>query len=119
MKNRINLIDDNAVTNLYKSGWDVPSVVGSTAIAYQFAFERAIKRGIISFVEMNQRIYQLDKVNPIQFNSERLQLADINDFELVMDWVYEFCESIDDFVIIAKKDRPTKNGVVLSLVYTF
>jgi predicted GNAT family acetyltransferase len=156
LMNRINLIVsgegmeidsaiDNAVTYLYKSGRDVPGVVGPTAIARQFAFEWATKKKIIPFVKMNQRIYQLDKVNPIQFTSGRLQLADINDLELVTDWIYEFCESIDekivreeaiklarenlensslyiwkdqDFVSMAKKTRPTKNGIVLSLVYT-
>jgi GNAT superfamily N-acetyltransferase len=156
LMNRINLIVsgegleidsaiDNTVTYLYKSGWDVPGVVGPIAIAHQFAFEWARKKKIIPFVKMNQRIYQLDKVNPIQFNSGKLQLADINDLELVTDWIYEFCESIDekivreeaikkarenlknsslyiwkdhDYVSMAKKARPTKNGVVLSLVYT-
>jgi len=156
LMNRINLIVSgegmeldsaitNAVTYLYKSGRDVPGVVGPTAIARQFAFEWATKKQVIPFVKMNQRIYQLNKVNPIEFSTGKLQLADLNDLELVTDWIYEFHESIDekivreeaikkaaenlensslyiwkdqDFVSMAKKTRPTKNGIVLSLVYT-
>lgn len=145
LMNRINLIVSGEGMELDKSGRDVPGVVGPIEIARQFAFEWATKKQVIPFVKMNQRIYQLNKVNPIEFSTGKLQLADLNDLELVTDWIYEFHESIEekivreeankkamenlensslyiwkdqDFVSMAKKTRPTKNGIVLSLVYT-
>jgi hypothetical protein len=59
----------HAVTYLYKSGRDIPGIVGPTAIANQFAIEWASKKKMIPFVKMNQRIYQLDQVNPMQLTS--------------------------------------------------
>lgn len=136
---------DTAVSYLYDSGRDVPGVIGSTAVARQFAAQWAAKKNLTSFVKMNQRIYRLDQVSPLSYASGKLRLAAAEDVKRVADWIYQFCEEINeqisheealtkaceniensllylwqdqDSVSMAKKTRPTKNGIVLSLVYT-
>ncbi len=133
------------VSYLTKSGIALPGVVGSTALAALFVGEWAAQSNQTPYVKMNQRIYRLDKVNPIMYSPGKLIMATDKELELVADWIYRFFEEIDEtinheeklkkariniesgslyiwqddaYVSMAKKTRPTRNGIVLSLVYT-
>jgi predicted GNAT family acetyltransferase len=134
-----------AAAHLTEAGAEVPGIVGPPAIAGQLAGIWASAKGKTAFVKMNQRVYRLDKAKPIPYSSGRIRTADAGDLELVADWIHEFAVSIgenvsrDDAaakasenirsgslylwedgrpVSMAKKTRPTRNGIVLSLVYT-
>lgn len=131
--------------HLHASGAEVPGVVGPPDLAGAFADAWASVAGKTAFVKMNQRIYRLDEVNPVPYSPGDLRLAGPGDLALVADWIHEFAESIgenlgreeaaakarenliggslyiwDDGgpVSMAKKTRPTRHGIVLSLVYT-
>jgi predicted GNAT family acetyltransferase len=134
-----------AAAHLIEAGAEVPGIVGPPAIAGQLAGTWASAKGKTPFVKMNQRVYRLDEVKPISYSAGSLRAADAGDLGLVADWIHEFAVSIgenvsrDDAaakasenirsgslylwedgrpVSMAKKTRPTRNGIVLSLVYT-
>lgn len=131
--------------NLYEAGRDVPGVVGEQRIAEYIASEWTSITSKALYYTMNQRIYRLDRVEPIRVSQGKLRLAEAADAERVADWIYGFAEEIRDPmsketalakareniagstlyiwdhggpVSMAKKSRPTRNGIVLSLVYT-
>lgn len=134
-----------AATHFIEAGAEVPGIVGPPAIAGPMADLWAFANGKTAFVKMNQRVYRLDEVKPIPYGTGSLRAADPGDLGLVADWIHEFAVSIgenvsrDDAaakasenirsgslylwedgrpVSMAKKTRPTRNGIVLSLVYT-
>lgn len=134
-----------AVDYIYQSGREMPGVVGPVEAAGFTAREWASIAGKTAYVKMNQRIYRLDRVNPVASSPGNIRAAVAGDMELVTDWIYEFAESIREKmsreeaaakasdnirsgslyiwedgrpVSMAKKARPTRNGVVISLVYT-
>lgn len=137
---------DVVIEDIVKLGLEVPGVVGPTAIANLFAEKWAAQKQYTPILKMKQKIYRLDQVNPIQQSSGRLRLAEEGDLQLVADWIYGFATAIQDEhftkekavekaekdihektlylwhdqqpVSMAKKSRPTKNGIVISLVYT-
>ncbi|MEF3302753.1 GNAT family N-acetyltransferase [Paenibacillus sp. GYB003] len=124
---------------------EVPGVVGSVEAAKALAFEWGAAAGKTPFVKMNQRIYRLDRVNPVRISPGALRLAEDGDAELIASWLHEFAESIGETmsreeaaaksrdniasgslyvwedgrpVSMAKKSRPTRHGIVVTLVYT-
>lgn len=134
-----------AAAYLIERGAEPPGVVGPPEIAGQLAFAWASAKQATPYVKMNQRVYRLDEVNPIPVSAGCIRLADTGDLELVADWIHEFAESVEENmsredaaqkarenivsaslyvwedgrpVSMAKKTRPTRNGIVLSLVYT-
>lgn len=134
-----------AVSHLAQTNRDVPGVVGPVGIARQLALEWASARGKQPYVKMNQRIYRLDRVNPVRFSPGALRPAGEADLERIARWIHEFAESIQEKlspdeaaakaretiagstmyvwedgqpVSMVKTTRPTRNGIVLSLVYT-
>lgn len=134
-----------AVSYLSESGMSVPGVVGPTPIAASFATKWASNNNSTPIVKMNQMIYRLDRVNPIGYAPGKLRLAESNDLELIADWILDFNEAIGERieqevarnkareniessslyiwhdevgVSMAKKSRPTRNGIVVTLVYT-
>jgi len=133
------------VSKLAQMNRDVPGVVGPVEAARQIATEWAAARGKTPYVRMNQRIYRLDRVNPVRMSPGKLRLADQGDSERIAGWIHEFAESIEEKmsrevaaakardhiagstmylwedgqpVSMVKKSRSTRNGIVLSLVYT-
>jgi predicted GNAT family acetyltransferase len=134
-----------AAAHLIEQGAELPGVVGPPEIAGQLAFAWASAKQATPYVKMNQRVYRLDEVNPIPVSAGNIRLAEAGDLELVADWIHEFAESVGENmsredatlkardnivsaslylwedgrpVSMAKKTRPTRNGIVLSLVYT-
>lgn len=96
-------------------------------------------------VEMRQRIYRLDTVNPVPLSQGQLRLADSADQDLLSEWIQEFCREAltgispeqakqmaasgiaskafyiwedGEAVSMVKKSRPTYNGISLNLVFT-
>ncbi len=135
-----------AVEGLAALGASVPGVVGEPEIAAAFAQDWEAKNGCSSETVMNQRIYRLDKVNEIPRGPGDLRNAEEADTELVARWIHDFSidsrepvsydtavrkanDSIGESslylwendgkpVSMAKSARPTRHGVVISLVYT-
>ncbi|GAA3402501.1 GNAT family N-acetyltransferase [Paenibacillus hodogayensis] len=135
-----------AVSHLVRWNRHVPGLVGSVEVARQFAEEWAEAAGKTAVVKMNQRVHRLDAVNPVRISPGRLQLAGEDDAALIAGWVHEFAESVGErmtaeeaktrtreaiagstlflwtdagkAVSMAKKTRPTRSGIALSLVYT-
>jgi predicted GNAT family acetyltransferase len=134
-----------AVSYLIQENINIPGIIGPTHIATEFAETWKKQNNSSILVSMKQRIYKLDEVNEIKQNPGRLRVATMDDVELVTSWVYDF--SVDALepisrhqapslaekgineasiylwedkkpVSMAKKTRPTKNGVVINLVYT-
>lgn len=136
---------DTAINDISNAGLEIPGIVGPKEMAHQFAQKWALRKNYHPVLIMNQRIYRLDQVHPIRYSSGQLRLANSRDMDLVAAWIYEFCESIDEKmtweeasekannniheqslflwcdpqpVSMAKKTRPTKNGIVIGVVYT-
>lgn len=126
--------------------FSIPGIIGERKLATSFAKVWKVKTGIELIADMEQLIYQLDEVNEATIGPEEMRLANEKDTELISDWIYEFSLitpehlSIEDskikavefinektvyllvdggsIVSMAKESRPTKNGVVVTLVYT-
>ncbi|HEX6923218.1 MAG TPA: GNAT family N-acetyltransferase [Bacillales bacterium] len=134
-----------AVSFLKESGIQIPGVIGERNLAEKFAriWTEQDEGGFT--VQMEQRIYRLDKVNPVDKKPGQLRMAKMADLALVSDWIYAFSvdanepmgrEEADELaqkkiqqesiflwedqrvVSMAGKSRPTKNGATVSLVYT-
>ncbi|XEC95570.1 GNAT family N-acetyltransferase [Paenibacillus tarimensis] len=135
-----------AAFEIARSGLHVPGVVGPTEISELFAREWASLTNKDAYVKMHQKIYRLDQVNPVRRSSGYIRKAELSDLPVVSEWLYDFSNSIladsitreestikmQQFigdstlylwvdqvpVAMAKKARPTKNGTVVTYVYT-
>lgn len=134
-----------AVTYLLDENIKIPGVVGPKELATLFASTWEEKSGGIKIVSMDQRIYKLEKVNPVHSRSGHLRVATRHDLDLVADWIYDFAKvevrpltkdeamrTAERFigngtlylwednipVSMVNKTRPTKNGIVVNCVYT-
>jgi predicted GNAT family acetyltransferase len=144
--NGINEAINEAVIYLSKAGHSIPGVVGTNEVATTFAEAWKKKHSSPISVSMRQRIYRLDTVNNLTLSSGKLRVANLNDIDLISKWVYDFSEEALDpiskeqvkelveqgindssiflwedqqaIVSMAKKTRPTRNGVVINLVYS-
>jgi predicted GNAT family acetyltransferase len=133
-------------SKLYKNGWHIPGVISEIETARIFATHwskiarKAIREG------MRQRIYELRKVNPVQFPDGTFRQATIEDLDRATKWSHSFhadCfgdsehPKIDDYQIksiieegnlffwsdpepvsMAGLTRPTPHGISVSYVYT-
>jgi uncharacterized protein len=136
---------EEIVRLLVNTGSVVPGVVGPTAAVRGFANLWGRSKGLTPIVKMNQRIYKLDQVNPLRRSPGKLIPAKQQHTALVEEWIFNFTNEIGDpisreeaslkakeniasstlylwqdheVVSMAKKSRPTKNGIVVTLVYT-
>lgn len=128
------------------NGITLPGIIGEKELANLFQITWQKVTGQTSQVGMRQRIYRLDQVNEIDYSPGQLRLATIDDLSFVTEWVYEFVKVTPDLITMeeaeklartsidtssmylwlvddipvsmAKKVRPTKNGIVINLVYT-
>lgn len=134
-----------AVASVNNLGMKIPGVIGPKALAADFASEWTQLVDCGQETKMEQRIYKLEKVIDVPQSKGKLRIATEDDLELIADWTYQFSmvtpetltldgarslaergineSSIfiwDDNgpVSMAKKARPTKNGVVVNLVFT-
>ncbi len=134
-----------AVTSIKGSEMMLPGIIGPKELAGEFASEWLQQVGCGLEVKMEQRIYKLEKVNNVPLNNGKLRVATEDDLELIVDWTYQFSlvtpehltlegarklakRGIEESSIfiwddngpvsMAKKARPTKNGIVVNLVFT-
>ena len=135
-----------AVQKFAEAGLKFPGVTGEKLLAELFAEEWKNVTGIESFIGMQQGIYKLTKLNPIPVNQGYLRQAVPTDTTLVSKWIKEFSDytvespSYEEChekaieyirqqslylwieqnrpVSMVKWARPTKNGIVVTLVYT-
>lgn len=129
-----------------KSGWRVPGVIGEEKAARTFATNWSDIVGTTIHDGMRQRIYELRKVNPIQYPKGIFRQATIDDMLRAIKWSHSFhtdCfgdsghPKIDDHqtkamieegnlffwddpepVSMAVLARPTPHGISVGLVYT-
>ncbi|QOR65029.1 GNAT family N-acetyltransferase [Cytobacillus suaedae] len=134
-----------AVTSIKGTGMNLLGVIGPEALAEEFASEWLQQVGCGLEIKMEQKIYKLEKVNKVPLSNGKLRLATEDDLELIVDWTYQFSlvtpeqltlegarklaeRGIEESSIfiwddngpvsMAKKARPTKNGIVVNLVFT-
>lgn len=134
-----------AAERLLASNWKIPSVIGEPQVATAFANAWERHTRCRSSISMQQRIYKLEQVNSVPYRKGQLRLAEQRDVEIAARWIAAFsidvrepvtteaalqkatdfiaCSSLyfwDDQgpVCMAVKNRPTRNGIVVSLVYT-
>ncbi|PKL76729.1 MAG: hypothetical protein CVV27_08790 [Candidatus Melainabacteria bacterium HGW-Melainabacteria-1] len=123
-------------------------LVAPTELAKAFARQWQACTGKSSHIEMNQRVYALSKVKPLQLPAGSYRLAQMGDLGLLLEWVEAFIaealpherpdrdgirtatlrqikagdlgawEHQDQIVSMAARTRPTLNGTAISLVYT-
>ena len=136
---------DAAVSFLLQEGISPPGVIGPREVATRFASSWSQRTGCTLTVRMEQMIYRLDRVNEIPFSPGSLIQATQAHVDLVADWMVAFSEvtleplnksdaqevaekriSAADLylwhdgcpVSMARKARPTTNGIVVTGVYT-
>jgi uncharacterized protein len=124
-----------------------PGIVAPKDTAHLIEAEWKKLTGAGSELVMDQRIYILDKVNDLPYAGGTLALASEKDEDLVAGWISGFSRATPENTLsieegrkkarqfiaersvylwladgrpvsMAKKARPTKNGVVVNLVYT-
>jgi len=143
--NNLDAAIDQSILFLRKKEILVPGVIGPREMATKFAFSWAQATRHTPIIKMEQMIYRLDEVNEIELSSGRLILAEQKDIDLVGNWIFEFSKVTLETVSLAEarrkaefaikesyvflwedkipvsmalKARPTKNGIVISAVYT-
>lgn len=137
---------EKAITYLLENEINVPGVIGAIDIAKRFAEMWESKTNCKLNIEMNQRIYRLDRVNDVPLSKGKMRLASLEDIDLVSEWFYNFINEIGEkadkkraiksaeyFVGNSKiylweidgnpvsmvgSSRKTENGIVISHVYT-
>ncbi|WP_164821222.1 GNAT family N-acetyltransferase [Paenibacillus koleovorans] len=133
-------------THVLQSGWSLPGIVGPLEASEAIAKAWAAKSRQIAIVKMNQKIYRLDQVCPGMVGPGELVCAEAEHQQLVADWLFAFSAAVgealsreaalqkaaDDIrsrsiylwrteagiVSMAKRSRPTRNGIVIAIVYT-
>jgi uncharacterized protein len=134
-----------AVKSINNKGVTLPGVIGPKALAAEFAEEWAKQVDCGQETKMEQRIYKLEKVIDVPQSNGKLRLATVADLELIVDWTFQFSLVTEEKITLdgarklaergisessifiwddngpvsmAKKARPTKNGIVVNLVFT-
>jgi predicted GNAT family acetyltransferase len=142
--------DDNALEilaeKLMKANINLSRVIGEKTISRRFAQVWAEKNNIGFKLNMNLRVYFLDKVNEVENVRGYLRIAKEEDKALIAKWIYNFDRDANTGepdmekaikmaetkikdgeiylwednvpVAMAASSRKTKNGIVISLVYT-
>jgi predicted GNAT family acetyltransferase len=136
---------DASVSFLLQENVAPPGVIGPRDIAARFASAWERGTGCTTTVQMEQMIYRLDRVNEVAFSPGKLVCATGEHLDLVADWMLAFSEvTLERMdragarerakeaneaarvylwqdrvpVSMAWKARPTRNGIVVSGVYT-
>jgi uncharacterized protein len=125
---------------------NIPGLVGEKNITNQLAKELTLLRNDIPSIQMNQRLYKLEKVVKKPLTDGRLVKMTIHNLSLIADWVYQFCMDIDEsisrmgaeikatdllekgrvygwevdgeIISMANAARPTKSNITINFVYT-
>lgn len=125
---------------------EIPGFVGEKELTTELAFYIADIKGIHAHVQMNQKIYKLEKVKKNTKSKGKLRKVEEKDHNTIKDWVYQFCNEVKQpisleeaikktkemihkgnlvawekngkLVSMAYATRPTKNNITISYVYT-
>jgi uncharacterized protein len=125
---------------------DIPGFIGEKDLTSRLAKEITNLRNKIPFIQMNQRLYKIDKIEKKAFDTGRLIRMKLENLSLVKEWVYQFCIDIDEkmsnedaeikaknlieqgkvygwevegeIVSMANASRPTKTNITVNFVYT-
>lgn len=124
----------------------VSGIIGDRNLVLEIADKLLGLYGIRYKVQMNQKIYELQKVKKPPQGKGSLRKAELTDLPLISNWVYQFCEDINEqisvetarkkaeeiitnqslyvweinelVVSMANTTRPTQNNITINLVYT-
>jgi len=92
-------------TTLHEQNWSAPGVIGEKRAVDRFASHWTKLTRTTSRTGMNQRIYELRKVNSIKMPNGNFRQATIDDLDLALKWGYQFY--IDCF---GTADQPESSG---------
>ena len=134
-----------SVSFLLREGVTPPGVIGPRDVASSFASAWRQHTGCTLVTQMEQMIYQLDRVNELAFSPGKLICATAEHADLAADWIVAFSEVTHERVdrpealeragamieasrlylwhdeapvSMAWRARPTRRGIVVSGVYT-
>ncbi|GGE39806.1 acetyltransferase [Pullulanibacillus camelliae] len=125
----------------------VPGFIGAAELVNPFVHMCEEKFGVKTEVKMKQRIYRLDRVQPIEVCLGHLRVAKLRDSQYIEKWYTAFSlEALNEAILeekvkqqvklgiaaeaihvwevdgqpvsMAKCSRPTDNGITVTLVYT-
>jgi GNAT superfamily N-acetyltransferase len=124
----------------------IPGIVGPVTVVESLAKQRNLQGLGQPDSVMNQRIYQISRLEDIPYSSGSLKRVEIGDINLIRSWIQAFREDIGEpasleaaeqmgkkaieekslymwkdgphYVSMAGHVRPTKNGTVIGYVYT-
>ena len=136
---------ESSVSYLLSEGVKLPGVIGARDVATGFATAWSRRTGCALTVQMEQMIYRLDRVNDLALAPGKLVRATPEHTELVAGWLIPFSEvahnpldragalaRAQDMIAastvylwadgapvsMAGRARPTRHGIVVSIVYT-
>lgn len=124
-----------------------PGIIGHPEIAKAFANAWCHAHGISYRIQMEQRIYRLNKVNDVPLNKGCLRLATSRELDQIAQWIYHFITEVGETITkedasnkanmhiseaklyvwddgngvatsMALRSRTTRHGIVIALVYT-
>lgn len=125
---------------------EIPGFIGEKEFTIELAKHIAKVRGLQANVQMNQRIYKLEKVKKKANTKGKLRKIEEKDKHKIKEWVYEFCNEInlplsleeadkkakemiktgnavawevnEELVSMANATRTTNNNITINYVYT-
>lgn len=99
-----NIIDKEAVNCLIDGlkDHDIPGVMTEKALAECFAEEYTARKGLTATITMNQRIYELQEVNPEVKQFGKLRLMEEKDMYFFPYWL----EAFDAALVYGNKEMP-------------
>jgi uncharacterized protein len=125
---------------------DIPGFIGEKDLTSQLAKEITNLRKRVPYIQMNQRLYCLNKIEKQPAENGKLIRMEFVNLPLVKEWVYQFCIDINepmsrkdaetkakdliergrvygwdidgDIVSMANASRPTKTNITVNFVFT-
>jgi uncharacterized protein len=125
---------------------DIPGFIGEKDLTNQLAKEITHLRKLFPYVQMNQRLYRLDNIEKKPADNGKLARMELVNLPLVKEWVYQFCNDINEpmskedaevkakdliergrvygwevegeIVSMANASRPTKTNITVNFVFT-
>ena len=124
----------------------IPGLIGDRKLIVELSGYLSKLRDVTATVEMNQGIYKLEKVKKNIKSKGKLRALTEQEYELVKEWVYQFCEDVNlpitmdeadakadelirrgklmgweiegEVVSMANATRPTETNITVNFVYT-
>jgi hypothetical protein len=76
--------------HLSKHGWTLPTVNGVPHLSAAFAHIWSQMQGIGYRVDVEERVFELRKVEPVRYSAGAMRLATMADLDLVVQWIVAF-----------------------------